>query len=267
MGAALDCASSTLDIQVGFKVYACTVTATYTIKDIAARSGFSTATVRYYEEIGLLPQSARTPSGYRTFDDRTVERLAFIARAKRLGCSLEEISELLVAWDGGMCGPVQEKLRSLVASKIAGAQQQILELIALTSDLRTAEAALERHRPEGPCDDSCGCTTEPTTVVLGRAPVAEAPIACTLDATMLPGRLDDWHTMLGHVVQREAIDGGVRVELDGSTPIAELARLVDAEHGCCQFFDFAITVDSRGLGLEIRSQDDALPLVHSLFGA
>ena len=81
------------------------------IKEVAERSGFSAPTLRYYEEIGLLPEPARTAAGYRIYDETTVERLAFIARAKQLGCSLEEIADLTMAWDGGRCGPVQDRLR------------------------------------------------------------------------------------------------------------------------------------------------------------
>ena len=103
-------------------VYADEVTITYRIKDVADRSGFTAATLRYYEEIGLLPQPARTPAGYRLYDERTVERLAFIARAKQLGCSLEEIADLTLAWDGGQCGVVQDRLRTVVADKLGSAR-------------------------------------------------------------------------------------------------------------------------------------------------
>ena len=63
----------------------------------------------------------------------------------------------------------------------------------------------------------------------------------------MKGRLDDWQTVLAHVERREPIDGGVRATFDRSTPLEELIRLTAAEHDCCQFFEFAITVDTRGL--------------------
>src|SRR5262245_28745297 len=97
------------------------------IKDVVERSGFSAPTLRYHEEIGLLPQPARTAAGYRTYDERTVERLAFIARAKQLGCTLEEIADLTTAWDGGRCGPIQDRLRTLVADKLAATLSQSVE--------------------------------------------------------------------------------------------------------------------------------------------
>ena len=137
------------------------VTTGYQIKEVAERSGFSPPTLRYYEQIGLLPEAARTPAGYRVYDQRTLDRLAFIARAKQLGCSLEDIAGMTTAWNGGQCGPVQDQLRTLVAGKIAAARGQIVELTTFASELQRAAAALERHRPEGACDAQCGCVGEP----------------------------------------------------------------------------------------------------------
>lgn len=269
---------SALDIQVDLKVYASSVTTAYQIKDVAERSGFTTATLRYYEEIGLLPQPTRTSAGYRRYDDRTLERLSFIARAKQLGCSLDEIADLALAWDGGECGPVQDRLRTVVADKLAGARRQIVELMTLTAELQRAAATLELHRPDGPCDDTCGCVSDnvagPTThdraVALGAKPAATAaeatPIACTLAPTVMPGRFDEWEAVLAHVTARESIAGGIRATLGPAAPLADVIHLTAAEQECCRFFEFAVTVDRRGVALEVRAPDEALPVVHSLFG-
>ena len=91
-------------------------------------------------------------------------------------------------------------------------------------------------------------------------------IACTLGAQSMKSRLDEWRALLAHVELRAPIDGGVRATFGGSTPLDELIRLTAAEQECCQFFEFAITVDARGVALEVRAPDDALPIVHSLFG-
>ena len=128
-----------------------------TIRRAARASGFPPATLRYYEKIGLLPRASRTDAGYRIYDTATLDRLAFIARAKQLGCSLEEIAELLEAWEGGRCGPVQERLRRLVGEKIAAGRAQIDELTDVLDALGRAALGLEGHRPEGPCDARCGC--------------------------------------------------------------------------------------------------------------
>ena len=250
----------------------------YKIKDVADRSGFTAATLRYYEEIGLLPEATRTPAGYRLYDDRTLDRLAFIARAKQLGCTLEEIADLIVAWDGGRCGPVQDRLRGVVADKLATAQLQIIGLTTLISELQRAATTLEMHRPDGPCDDSCGCVTDSSdmaeavsrqSVALGKKPdhaKVAVPIACTLGPQSMPGRLDEWKRLLEHVVRREPIEGGLRATFAQATPLDELMRLAAAEQDCCQFFTFAITVDTRGVALEVRAPEDALPVLQSLFG-
>lgn len=250
----------------------------YQIKTVAERSGFSPATLRYYEEIGLLPQPERTAGGYRRYDDATLERLAFISRAKQLGCTLEEISDLAVAWSGGKCGPVQDRLRRVVADKLTGTHDQIAQLIALSRDLQRAAAALERHRPDGPCDERCGCVTgsaadgeaamaQSVSLIADAGGAADTPIACTLGGDSLRGRVEDWQALLTHVVRREPIDGGVRAVFDRSVPVDELMGLAAAEQDCCQFFAFAITVDTRGVALEVTAPADALPIVESLFGA
>jgi len=66
-----------------------------TIGQVADRAGVGIDTVRFYEREGLLPKPARTPSGYRQFDERVIARLQFIHRAKELGFTLNEIKELL----------------------------------------------------------------------------------------------------------------------------------------------------------------------------
>jgi DNA-binding transcriptional MerR regulator len=246
------------------------------IKDVADASGFNANTLRYYEHIGLLPESERTAAGYRIYDKRTLDRLAFIARAKQLGCTLEEITGLTTAWDGGQCGPIQDELRQLVADKISAAQQQLVELMTLTSELQNAATGLERHRPEGPCDVDCGCVAEPPdtdvaatqAVSLSTKPAGddEPPIACTLTAASMKGRLDDWQKLLGHVERRERIEDGIRSVFAESVPTSELIRLVAAEQDCCQFFRFSITVDNRGIALEVRAPYDAQLVVESMFG-
>jgi MerR family transcriptional regulator, copper efflux regulator len=248
------------------------------IKEVADASGFTGTTLRYYEHIGLLPQATRTPAGYRMYDQRTLDRLAFIARAKQLGCSLEEITALTTAWDGGQCGPIQDQLRQLVAGKIAAAQDQIDELATFTAELQQAATALERHRPDGACDSECGCvsapddgpvvaTTHAVSLTAKPAAAGEPAIACTLSAGSMKGRIADWQSLLAHVELRERIDGGVRSSFAASVPIADLMRLVAAEQDCCQFFRFAITVDTRGVALEVRATENARSIVESMFGA
>lgn len=248
---------------------------TMTIKQIADRSGFSTPTLRYYEEIGLLPPAARTPAGYRTYDERTVDRLAFIARAKQLGCTLDEIADLSTAWEGGRCGPIQDRLRTLVAAKRAAADDNIEQLVTLAAELQRAADQLERHRPEGPCDSECGCvsqTSDGASVGLGNRPASTpatlpAPIACTLQPGELRTQLADWDAALSASTARVATERGVRIELGDATDVERLAALVVSERRCCGFLEFAITVDDRGIGLEVSGAPDARDSITAIFGA
>jgi DNA-binding transcriptional MerR regulator len=124
---------------------------------VADRSGFSASALRFYEGIGLVEPTTRTDAGYRIYDDRSLARLAFIARAKQLGCSLDEITDLVAIWDGDRCGPVQRRFHDLVSAKLIEAQRQIAELTALTDQLHAAAAQLSGPAIDGPCDDSCAC--------------------------------------------------------------------------------------------------------------
>jgi DNA-binding transcriptional MerR regulator len=65
------------------------------IGEVAKRSGTGIETIRFYEREGLLPPPQRRPSGYRQYDEATVERLDYIRRAKELGFTLAEVRELL----------------------------------------------------------------------------------------------------------------------------------------------------------------------------
>jgi MerR family copper efflux transcriptional regulator len=99
------------------------------------------------------------------------------------------------------------------------------------------------------------------------SPADDPPVACSLGSDLLRGRLDEWQNLLQHTVGRRVIDDGVRVEFDSAVPAGELMRLVAAEQACCQFFRFAITVDTRGIALEVSAPSEARPIVESLFGA
>ena len=129
----------------------------YTIGQVAEQSGFSTSALRYYEGIGLLAPSGRTAAGYRLYDDDALAQLAFIARAKQLGCSLEEIVDLVDIWTGQRCGPVQHRFHDLVTDKLDEVQRQIAELSAFSEQLRHVAAQLAGPASDGPCTDACAC--------------------------------------------------------------------------------------------------------------
>lgn len=67
------------------------------IGELAEATGVAPKTIRYYESIGLLPDPDRRPSGYRDYDRGDIRRLEFVAKAKALGFSLQEIGDILRA--------------------------------------------------------------------------------------------------------------------------------------------------------------------------
>jgi len=232
---------------------------TYTIGEVARRSGFSTSTLRYYEGIGLVAPATRTRAGYRVYDDGTLGRLAFIARAKQLGCSLDEIAELVEVWDGEHCAPVQHRLHDLVTEKLKAARAQIGELAAFSEQLQATAAQLAEEPVDGPCAADCACVTLPA--------VAAVPIACTLAPEARPERRSAWDEMLASAARRSPMaSGGHRIEFD-EVSVTELVRLVEAEQKCCAFFSFAVTVDTRGVALEVRAPEGADHILAGLLGS
>ncbi len=118
------------------------------IGELAGQLGLNPKTIRYYEDIGLLPEPERTPSGYRVYGDDDVERLTFIKTAQRLGMALDEVGEILALRDRGEqpCGYVRAVLRRQVAEL----DQRMAELAALRHQLVALDEAADRLPDAGP---------------------------------------------------------------------------------------------------------------------
>jgi DNA-binding transcriptional MerR regulator len=100
---------------------------------LAAQRGLNPRTLRYYENLGLLPTPSRTMSGYRVYGEETAQRLSFITKAKSLGLTLREIGQILALRDSGEspCPSVQQILQEHVER----IDRQITQLRALKADL------------------------------------------------------------------------------------------------------------------------------------
>jgi DNA-binding transcriptional MerR regulator len=111
------------------------------IGQLADRLGINSKTIRYYEEIGLIPPARRTAAGYRDYDDVDVSRLSFIKTAQRLGLSLEEISEILSLRERGEapCAYV----RDAISQQLGSIDKRIAELESLRRELRHLDAAAD----------------------------------------------------------------------------------------------------------------------------
>ncbi|MFQ5434023.1 MAG: MerR family transcriptional regulator, partial [Anaerolineae bacterium] len=71
------------------------------IGDVAHTLNINPKTIRYYEEIGLIPPAQRSQTGYRIYSQSDIDRLAFILRARELDFSLDDIGEILALREGG----------------------------------------------------------------------------------------------------------------------------------------------------------------------
>ena len=102
---------------------------------VAGELGLNPKTIRYYEDVGLLPEADRTSSGYRVYSPEVINRLKFIKQAQRLGFRLNEIKDILLLKERGTrpCTHV----RRLTTDKIKELEELIRESSALRDNLKT----------------------------------------------------------------------------------------------------------------------------------
>jgi DNA-binding transcriptional MerR regulator len=106
------------------------------IGEVCAATRLSPRTVRYYEELGLLPGVRRRAGGRRVYGPVEVERLRFIQRLKALGLTLAEIRELdAVHAIGGSTRAMLGRLDELLARRLAELEQRIGELAGLRDEI------------------------------------------------------------------------------------------------------------------------------------
>lgn len=131
---------------------------TLSIGELARRCGLATSALRFWEAQGLVRPAHRTASGYRRYDTEALARVRFILRAQALGLSLDEVRELLRAADGEGEEAVRERLRHLVAHKLADTRYRAEELTGLAIQL---ERVWVRLGERGHCEchhlGECSC--------------------------------------------------------------------------------------------------------------
>jgi len=115
---------------------------TFTISQVAARTGFPASTLRYYEQIGLLPAPARV-GGRRVYDEAAVDRLRVVALARSLDFPLDDIRDLLDGFPAGT--PPSERWRVANETRIAALEAQAADIQRMLGILR--------HSSE-----NCACT-------------------------------------------------------------------------------------------------------------
>ena len=105
-----------------------------TIGSLARKTGTKVQTIRYYEQIGLMPEPGRTEGGQRRYGDDDLDRLAFIRHARQLGFSLEAIRELLDLSDH----PHRPRLEAdaIARRQLKQVEQRLARLEALRTELK-----------------------------------------------------------------------------------------------------------------------------------
>ena len=124
------------------------------IGDVAQKSGLPPKTIRYYEDIGLVTPSRET-NGYRRYEDKEVHKLAFLARARNLGFTIEDCRALLALYEDDTRSSADVKRIAnehlgQIKTKIAG-----LESMRDTLSHLIDECAGD-HRPDCPILEDLG---------------------------------------------------------------------------------------------------------------
>ncbi|WP_292464580.1 helix-turn-helix domain-containing protein [Mesorhizobium sp.] len=112
---------------------------TVSIGEAAERSNVKVPTIRYYEQIGLLPQPPRTEGNRRLYGEEDLRRLAFIRHARELGFEIDAIRTLLT---------LQDDPRQPCATADAIAQARLAEVVQRIRSLTALKTELE-HMVEG----------------------------------------------------------------------------------------------------------------------
>lgn len=123
------------------------------ISEAARRAGVSTPTIRYYEEIGILPKATRSAGGYRSYTDAAVEQLRFIRKAQAIGFSLQEIREIFRLSRSGRkpCGHIL----TLGRQHLAAVDERIQRLQQFRKQLASDLSKWEKQEAATTCDGLC----------------------------------------------------------------------------------------------------------------
>lgn len=118
------------------------------IGELAARTGLTVKTLRFYEQAGLVPAPARTPAGYRDYDETALPRLGFIRAAQAAGLTLAEVRQVIL---------VRESSESPCDHVVALLDRHAAELDTRIHELRGARAEVERLRQRARDLDPASC--------------------------------------------------------------------------------------------------------------
>jgi len=117
-----------------------------TIGNVSQASGVKVPTIRYYEQIGLLPSPPRTEGNRRSYDAADLERLTFIRHSRELGFEIDEIRTLLSLQDQPKVSC--EDADAIASRHLADVKQKIASLTALQHELERMVEGCSHGRVE-----------------------------------------------------------------------------------------------------------------------
>ena len=118
----------------------------HSVRHVCDKIGVSARTLRYYEELGLLPGVRRRNGGRRAYGPDEIERLHFIQRLKSFGLSLQEIGELNAVYAiHGSTRAMLEKLRELLRQHLGGLEEKVRDLRTLQVEMKNYLDHIDRR--------------------------------------------------------------------------------------------------------------------------
>ena len=103
------------------------------INELAKRTGMASKTIRYYEDIDVLPKAHRSPNGYRDYGEDDIERIVFIRRCRELQIPLNEL-KVLVRLQMDKQAPCSE-INQIIEDQLEKVRSTIQELMHLEKNL------------------------------------------------------------------------------------------------------------------------------------
>jgi MerR family copper efflux transcriptional regulator len=104
-----------------------------TIGKVAKATGVPAKTIRYYEDVGLLPPAERADNGYRVYSETALQLLRFVKRGRDLGFSTGEVAGLLALWQDDSRSSAD--VRAVAEQHVADIERKIEELEAMRRTL------------------------------------------------------------------------------------------------------------------------------------